>query len=217
MDRKVKCVKTKLVFMVVSVMLVVSLAGNAYFYSLQQQDIAANDNLEKQASKLQSQLAILSNQVHSLQSEKTNLKIQIADIENQTANLQSQIVSIQSENSKLHEENAAIQKKIDQIRLKGAPKIVTKLGATDVRSTPAEGHPWSGVIRFYISGEVWNIGTGAANECRLHVTLYQGNIVANDTYIEIGAIDAGTYSQVAANIYYNGVALTDWTIIPQYA
>ena len=83
-------------------------------------------------------------------------------------------------------------------------------------STPAAGHPWSGVIRFYISGEVWNLGTGAARDCRLHVTLYQGETVANDTYVELGTINAGTYVDVATNIYYSGEALTNWTIIPEY-
>ena len=209
--------KTKLALIVVSVILVGSLAANAYFYALQQHGLAADNDLKKQAADVQSQLAILSNQTNNLQSQKTNLETQITSLENQTANLRNQTDSLQSENSKLQNENAAIQNQIDQIRQTGLPKIVTRLGATDVRSTPAAGHPWSGVIRFYISGEVWNMGTGAAKDCKLHVTIYQGNTVANDTYVEIGTINAGSYTDVAANIYYTGEALTNWTIIPEYA
>jgi regulator of replication initiation timing len=209
--------KTKLALIVVSVILIGSLAANAYFYALQQHGLAADDDLKKQAADLQSQLATLGNQTDSLQSEKTNLETQITNLENQTAYLQNQTDSLQSENSKLQDENAAIQNQIDQVRLTGAPKIVTRLGATDVRSTPAAGHPWSGVIRFYISGEVWNLGTGSARDCRLHVTLYQGDNVANDTYVELGTINAGSYVDVAANIYYSGEALTNWAIIPEYA
>jgi hypothetical protein len=209
--------KTKLALIVISVILVGSLAANAYFYALQQHGSAADNDLKKQAADLQSQLAILSNQTDSLHSEKTNLVTQLANLENQTANLQNQRDCLESENSKLQDENAAIQNQIDQIRLTGPPKIVTRLGATDVRSTPAEGHPWSGVIRFYISGEVWNLGTGSALDCRLHVTLYQGETVANNTYVELGTINAGTYVDVAADIYYSGEALTNWTIIPEYA
>jgi hypothetical protein len=33
--------------------------------------------------------------------------------------------------------------------------------------------------------------------------------------VEMGTIKAGTYVDVAANIYYTGEALTDWTIIPE--
>jgi len=209
--------KTKLALIVVSVILIGSLVANAYFYALQQHGLAADNDLKKQAADVQSQLVILSNQTNSLQSQKTSLETQVANLENQTGNLQNQTDSLQSENAHIQDENAAIQNQIDQIRQTGAPKIVTRLGATDVRSTPAAGHPWSGVIRFYISGEVWNMGTGAAKDCKLHVTLYQGDSVANDTYVEIGTINAGTYADVAANIYYTGEALTNWTIIPEYA
>ena len=206
--------KTKLALIVVSVILVGSLAANACFYALQQHGLAADNDLKKQAADLPRQLSILSNQTSSLQSENANLSAEMADLEGQAANLLNQTGSLQSENSNLQSENAAIQNQIDQI---GTPKIVTMLGATDVRSTPEAGHPWSGVIRFYISGEVWNVGTGAARNCRLHMTIYQGGTVANETYVELGTINAGTYTDVAANIYYTGEALTNWTIIPEYA
>ncbi|MFB3889133.1 MAG: hypothetical protein ACE14S_06550 [Candidatus Bathyarchaeia archaeon] len=196
--------------------LVGSLAANGYLYAQQQQVSTARENLERRRADLQGQAAILNTRTSSLQGEKANLEAQVASLERQTADLQNQTANLESENSKLQSENAAIQAQIDQISQHGAPKIVTRLGATDVRSTPAAGHPWSGVIRFYVSGEVWNVGTGVARDCRLHVTIYQGEVVANDTYIGLGTIDAGSYADVAANIYYTGDALTNWTIIPEY-
>ena len=193
-----------------------SLTLNSYLYALQQHRLAADNAFEKQAADLQNQLELFSNQTDSLQKQKTNLKIQIANLENQTANLLNQTDSLQIENSRIQDENTAAQNQIEQIQLTGEPKIVTRLGTTDVRSTPAAGHPWSGVIRFYTAGEVWNLGTGSARDCRLHITLFQGDTVANDTYIELGTIKAGTYVNVATNIYYTGEALTNWTIIPHY-
>jgi len=70
-------------------------------------------------------------------------------------------------------------------------------------------------IRLYISGEIWNVGTSAACNCRLHVTLYQGVTVAKDTYVELGTIDVGSYVDVASNVYYTGNALTNWTLTPE--
>lgn len=86
-----------------------------------------------------------------------------------------------------------------------------------MRSSPAPGHPWSGVIHFYVDGEVWNVGTGPAINCKLHVTLYQETTIANETRIELGTIAAGYYKDVSTNIYYEGPALTDWTIIPEFS
>ena len=208
--------RAKIALIVVSVALIASFAANAYFYTLQQNGLAADNDLQKQAANLERQIANLTNQTNSLQNKKTNLETQIATLENQIADLSNQANSLQTEKTNLQSENLAIQNHIDQVRKTGAPKIVTRLGATDVRQSPAAGHPWSGVIRLYIGGEVWNVGTGPALNCGLRVTLYQGNIVANETYVKLGTINAGSYTDVKADIYYAGIALTNWTIIPEF-
>jgi hypothetical protein len=207
--------RTGFVMIAASIILVGSLLANANFYTLQQRGLTEKNNIEKQIGDLKNQLAILSNQSDSLLSKKVSLETQLTALEDQIVDLQNQTESHKSENARSRDENAGIQKQINRIKQDGFPKIVTRLGATDVRSSPAAGHPWSGVIRFYISGEVWNMGTDSARDCRLHVTLYQGKIVANDTYVEMRTIKAGTYVDVAANIYYTGEALTDWTILPE--
>jgi len=207
--------KTKLALIVISVILAGSLAANAYLYALQQHSSAENKNLEKQIGDLKNELATLSNKTEELQSRKVSLEIKITALEDQITNLKYQSEKAKRENLNIADENAEIQRQIDQIKQRGVPKIITRLGTADVRSTPAGGHPWSGVIRFYVSGEVWNMGTGSARDCRLHITLYQGDKVANDTYVKIGTIEAGTYVEVAVNIYYDGEALTNFLIIPE--
>jgi regulator of replication initiation timing len=207
--------RTKFVLIAASIILAGSLLANAYFYALHQSGLAEKNNIEKQVGDLKNQLAILINQTDILRNRKASLETQLKTLEDQMANLQNQADNFKNENAHIRDENVGIQNRINQMKQEGFPKIVTRLGATDVRSSPAEGHPWSGVLRLYISGEVWNMGTASARDCRLHVTLYQGKIVANDTYVEMGTIKAGTYVDVAANIYYTGEALTDWTIIPE--
>jgi TolA-binding protein len=205
--------KKKLAMIAISVILIGSLAANTYFYSQQQSHLAVTNDLKKQAADLQSQLANLGNQTDNLQNRKSSLETQLASLESRLENLHTQINSLENGNSNLQNENANIQSQIIQV---GTPKIVTRIGATDVRQSPAAGHPWSGRIRLYVSGEVWNVGSGVAQNVRLHVTLYQGDAVANETYIELGTINAGSWADAASNIYYAGDALTNWTIIPEH-
>src|SRR5665647_507809 len=141
----------------ISVILIGSLAANTYFYSQQQSHLAVTNDLKKQAADLQSQLANLGNQTDNLQNRKSSLETQLASLENRLENLHTQINSLENGNSNLQNENANIQSQISQ---GGTPKIVTRIGATDVRQSPAAGHPWSGRIRLYVSGEVWNVGSG---------------------------------------------------------
>ena len=126
------------------------------------------------------------------------LQKQAADLRNQINNLQNEKADLQSQLSQLSQRPVA-------------PKLVTRLGATDMR------YNYTGQnIRLYITGEVWNVGTAPAYNCRLHVTLYQGDTVAKDTRIELGTINAGSFVDIAKNIYYTGNALTNWTLIPEY-
>jgi regulator of replication initiation timing len=209
--------KTKLALIAISVILLVSLAANGYFFTLRN-GMDQNLSLKKEVTDLQTQLANLKEQTNLLQNEKASLETQAADLQSQEANLSNQTDNLQAENAYLQTENADLENQLSHIPVpKTAPKILTRLGPSDVRSSPFEGHPWSGVIRFYISGEVWNVGTADAHDCRLHVTLYQVDAVANDSYIDLGTVEAGSYVEVSSNIYYSGEPLTSWTIIPEYS
>ncbi len=203
--------KTKLALLIISVILAASLATNVYF-CLQQGVFATNSRLKEQVADLRGQLVDLNSQMSSLQGENANLTIQITALEGQASSLNNQTNSLQGENTKLFEEKADLQRQLSLLSQGKAPaKIVTRLGARDMR------YNYSGQdLRLYVTGEVWNVGTEAAVNCSLHVTLYQGDTVAKDTYIELGTIAGGSYMDVARNIYYMGDALTRWTITPEY-
>jgi hypothetical protein len=195
----------KFALAIVSVGLMLSLAANIYFYA-RQNGFAQENGLQKQVADLEGQLANVLEQSYSLQSEKANLESQVLNLLNQT-------IMLQNENSKLQSENTALQSQLSQPR---GPRIITRLGTTDLNAPLTGLRVGSGPTRLYISGEVWNVGTMAAQNCRLHLTLYQGVAIANDTYVELGRLEAGTYLDIATNIYYAGVSLTNWTISPEF-
>ena len=195
----------------ITAVLIVSLAANVYFCS-QQNVFATDSSLQTQVADLRSQIASFSSQASSLQGENANLTTQIADLAGQAASLSNQTSSLQSEKSRLLDEKTNLQSQLNLLSQEKVPaKLVTRVGGSDMR------YNYSGQqIRIYITGEVWNVGTEAAVNCSLHVTLYQGVTVAKDTYIELGTINGGSYTEVARNIYYTGDKLTNWTITPEF-
>ncbi len=124
------------------------------------------------------------------------------------AGLKVQASELSALSSVLDSETAELKDQLNQVGQEG-PKLVTRLGARDMRFNYT-----SQETRLYISGEIWNVGTSTAYNCKLRVTMYQGVIVANDTYIELAIINAGAYIDVASNVYYTGTALTNWTLTP---
>ena len=166
--------KTKLALVLVSVILLGSLAVNIYLLA----------------------------QLYSLNMDNSSVQRQVDDFRSHVADLQS--------------EKASLQDQL-QTRQSGAnsPEIVSRLGVKDIRASPYACHPWSGRIRFYVSGEVWNVGQVPAFNCKLHVVLYQVVTVANDTYVMLGIIKPGSFVDVSANVYYEGEALTSWNVTPE--
>lgn len=119
--------------------------------------------------------------------------------EGQIADLQNQIATLQNEKT-------ALQNEIDNLK---AAKLVTRLGASDNR-------PFLGDKSLFIEGSIWNVGTNPAHNCRLHVVLYQGQTIAEDTYITLGTINGQSYTDISENVYYDGEALSDYTIDPEW-
>ena len=153
-------------------------------------------------------------QINGLQNGNANLTAQLTNLTSQVENLGNQTSNLQAENSNLQSKKMQLQSQLNQTTqevLPNGPRLVTRLGASDMQYD----YPGSD-IRLYISGEVFNAGTDVAYNCRLHVTLYRGTTVVKDAYIELGTINPGTFKNVASNIYYTGVALSNWTIIPEY-
>jgi len=204
--------KLRLALAAASAILIVSLAANLYFYVQQSASFAANTRLQEQVVDLQNQVTNLRNQTSSLQDEVADLQRQKEDLNSQSNSLSSQAWSVWNENGRLQSEKANLQTLLSQVSQgKNPARLVTRLGANDMR------YNYTGSdTRLYISGEVWNVGTEAAENCSLHVTLYQGHAVAGDTYIRLGAISGGSFVTLARNIYYTGDALTNWTIVPEH-
>jgi hypothetical protein len=125
------------------------------------------------------------------------------------AALKVQASELNASKSSLENETTELKEQLNQLNQEG-PRLVTRIGARDMRFN------YTGQeTRLYISGEIWNVGTSAARNCKLHVTIFQGVTVARDTYIDLGTIDAGTYVDVASNVFYAGDALTNWTLTPE--
>lgn len=178
------------------------------------------ERFQEQIGILETELTNLKKNVTRLQQDKKNLEDVFTSVEKQVMMLPNITIELQNENMEITKEIEDLQEQIDKetkLISDGIPKIITRLGTSDIRSSPAPGHPWSEVIRFYLAGEVWNVGTGPAINCKLHVTLYQGEIIANETHIELGTIASGYYKDVSINIYYDGPAITNWIINPEFS
>ncbi len=141
------------------------------------------------------QLCSFNTENNGVQKQVDDFRYHIVDLQNEKANLQSQLQTHQSKAN--------------------PPELVTRLGVKDIRASPYANHPWSGRIRFYVAGEVWNVGQISAFNCKLHVVLYQGATVANDTYVMLGTIKPGSFVDVSADIFYEGAALTSWIVLPE--
>lgn len=91
-----------------------------------------------------------------------------------------------------------------------APKLSTlSLYEDDVR--PLVGTPY-----LHVYGEVWNIRTDTAYNCKLHVVAYQGAVTATDTYVDLDTIYGENKKSVDSKVYYSGSALTSWSITPEW-
>ena len=140
-----------------------------------------------------------------------NLMIQQSSFNTNVA-LQKQAAELSDKINNLQNENTKLQSQLNQLDQNGI-KLVTRLGASDL---------WNnGELKdkrvYFLYGEVWNVGTSAAKNCTLHVTLYIGIAVIKDTTIELGSINAGSYALVSSKIDYpSRTALTNWTIIPEH-
>jgi hypothetical protein len=146
----------------------------------------------------------------------TYFMVQLCSFTANSSNIQKQIDDLTSQISDLKCQEANLQGQMQtQQNRAGSPRLVTRLGAKDVRASPYANHPWSGKIRFYISGEVWNVGQIPAYNSTLHVVLFQGANVANDTHVMLGTIKPGSFVDVSADVFYEGNALTSWNITPE--
>ena len=60
---------------------------------------------------------------------------------------------------------------------------------------------------------VVNVGSDTASDCKLHVVLYQGSVVANETDLSLGSISGGNWVAADENVYYAGSSLSSFSVM----
>ena len=209
--------KTKLAWALIAILVAGIFSISVYLYT---------GNLQTRIKDSENQLAASQFHVQNLETEKVKLQNQTVELTETISRMQNQITELNMEISRLQEYNASrdgevsdLQRVIadleNQLYEKG-PRLITKLGATDVTINPGSSGR-SNQTRLFIEGVVWNIGAQTANNCRLHVILFQDDIAVNNTYINLGTIKALDCTNVRTDIYYTGPRLTDWKILPEFS
>lgn len=131
----------------------------------------------------------------SLSSQNTVLQDQVNYLQDQVNYLQNQVKNFQDE----------------VIHLRSAKLIQINWNEWD-------NYPLFVATSLEITGILFNVGSDPAY-CRLHVVLYQsGGGVANDTYVELGAINGQSWIYVGTSVFYEGSfgPLTGWNVTTEY-
>ena len=116
-----------------------------------------------------------------------------------------------SNNNSLVAERDELTQQIEELSNKIAeletPKLASSLNVEDKE------------VYLQITGEVWNLGHETAYYCKLHVILYEGDIIAKEEYVQlgdnVGMIAEQRYDRVDAKVYYEGAHVTGWEILPE--
>ena len=123
----------------------------------------------------------------------TTQQYQINTLQTDKGNLEMWLVMSQ------REYDAQIANLQGQINTLKAPDLIKlNLEETDVRF----GTPY-----LYVRSIVVNVGSDTANDCKLHVILYQGSVVANETDIILGSIPGRNWVAVDEKVSYTGSSL----------
>ena len=170
----------------------------------------------------------LQNQINALTNEKNMLEDQVETLHKQVSTLNSTYISYVSAHTYNNTEYASLQSAYDNYvnthyysdsqyntlineidSLKAAKIIFVNLSVQDTRT-------WYGTPYLHFSGEICNVGTNTAYNCKIHVVAYQGSVIAIDTYIVLGTIEGESWQSIDENVYYSGSAITSWTATPEW-
>lgn len=136
------------------------------------------------------------------------LRENITYYEAELSSLREELNDREAEVELLKARVAELQSRLEAF--KGGKLVMVNLKGEDTR--PLLGNPY---LRVY--GAVCNVGFETAYNCRLRVYAYQtGGVVAVDTYVILGDVEAGAWKNVDVKIYYSGGALVNWTITPEW-
>jgi septal ring factor EnvC (AmiA/AmiB activator) len=200
---------------------------------LNQTEIWLDDNItyyNSQISSLNSQVANLQNQKNQLQTwlsdNITDYETRISSLNTQINRLQtwlngnitsytSQINSLNSQISNLQNQISSLNAQITNLQSQIADLQAPKLIKVNLKSD--DNRPFLGTYYLHVYGEVCNVGSNIAYNCKIHVTAYQsGGVVAIDTDIILGTIGGESWVSVDGSPTYSGTSLTSWTITLQW-
>ncbi|MEM2848849.1 MAG: hypothetical protein QXI36_01065 [Candidatus Bathyarchaeia archaeon] len=136
------------------------------------------------------------------------LRENVTYYEEELSSLREELNAREAEVELLKARVASLESRLEAF--KGGKLVMVNLKGEDTR--PLLGNPY---LRVY--GAVCNVGFETAYNCRLRVYAYQtGGVVAVDTYVILGDVEAGTWKNVDVKIYYTGGSLVNWTITPEW-
>jgi hypothetical protein len=141
-------------------------------------------------------------QIQTLTNQKNQLQTWLDDNTTSISSLNTQI-------SGLNKNITSLQSDISTIK---APKLIQiNLLSTDNRAIPSSSY-------LNIIGQICNVGTNMAYNCKFYVVAYSGGLKVIDTYVTMGSgTIAGEYFvNVNTNVWYTGSALDSWTVTPQW-
>jgi uncharacterized protein (UPF0333 family) len=187
------------------VLLAAALAGTFLYYT----SITKNKDTELSTLNLQ-----LTDATQQQNAQITDLQNQIANLTNQNNQLKSQNNQLETNNTNLQNQISSLNTQISSLKaqietLKAAKLITIGLSVTDNR--PLLQTPY-----VQISGYICNVGSYAAVNVSMHVVIYQGNVVAKDTYIEISSLSGEGSTNINSQVFYAGSAITNYNTALEY-
>jgi hypothetical protein len=164
--------------------------------------------LEGNITNYNSQISDLQNEIASLNSTYNDYVASHQHPNSDYNSLQSTYNNYVNDHSYTNEQYANLQSQIADLE---APNLI------EVNLKSDDNHPFLGTEYLHVYGEICNVGTNTAYNCKLHVVAYQsGGVVAFDTLILLGTISGKSWTSVDASKTYSGSSLTSWTITPQW-
>ena len=136
------------------------------------------------------------------ESEVLELQNQIDTLTEETKTLQNQTDILIKEKNSLQTQLTNLTSEVNDLQ---AAKLITRIISTHEKPLDSENY-------LHLIGSVINVGTNNANNCRLHVILYQDGAVANDTYIDLGEIRGEGFLDIDKKVFYYGSEIIAWSI-----
>lgn len=204
------------IIVIVSTILVVSVVTNILFCAMyfDTQRVLTAERIGSHAAivELQNEKNEALASVQELTDTTNGLLSEITALETERDSLKNQLSSLVTERDNALADVTVLDAEVAQLR---SGKLMTNLGSFDNRDNNLQ--PF-----IHVYGVVWNVGTEAALNCRIHVVGKQGDVIAVDTYIELQTINGydpyqyTSFKEIDERVYYHGSALTEKTVTIEY-